>query len=234
MPSRSYILAVGGSFLLPFCALVALIVPVVLGGNSLVAAEPSTRAVDWTAWDSLPVFYNGRVMPLVSFARQTVEIICGRTSPTLHPPKNLPPDAQKLFPDGKPRRFTASELVLSWMLYPQAWERIAFLGAGHEQLRTEILGLPSRDAQGAHLRWVSPADVASSEKLRELLEQIRERSEQAALEGQRHHDAVFDAGDAVDEIRQHLGAARRAPALAQPASEPGRARPQRSGRQHPQ
>jgi len=185
VPSRSYILAVGGSFLLPFCALVALIVPVVLGGNSLVAAEPSTRAVDWTAWDSLPVFYNGRVMPLVSFARQTVEIICGRTSPTLHPPKNLPPDAQKLFPDGKPRRFTASELVLSWMLYPQAWERIAFLGAGHEQLRTEILGLPSRDAQGAHLRWVSPADVASSEKLRELLEQIRERSEQAEARGEK-------------------------------------------------
>ena len=37
--------------------------------------------LDWTVWQHLPTFGQGRVTPLDSFARETVETICGRAEP---------------------------------------------------------------------------------------------------------------------------------------------------------
>ena len=39
--------------------------------------------LDWSTWQRLPAFSQGRIMPLDSFARETVEAICGRAEPTL-------------------------------------------------------------------------------------------------------------------------------------------------------
>ena len=54
---------------------------------------------DWNVWEHMPVLGPGRVEPLDTFARQTVEAICGREEPTLGP--SDAPQAARLFPDGR-------------------------------------------------------------------------------------------------------------------------------------
>jgi len=48
-----------------------------LSGSSLFAQN----VFEQNAWETLPVFHNGRVMPLHTFAQQTVREICGTTRP---------------------------------------------------------------------------------------------------------------------------------------------------------
>lgn len=131
-------------------------------------------ALDWTVWRNLPVSDAGRLMPLDTFARQTIETICGRTHPTLaladtpldedpSPPEYA--EAQKLFPQGAPHKFIPEELLLSWLVEPEKWQRVPFLKAEHEQLRQEVLNLPLLDGQGRRLRYVSPQQVENCPEL---------------------------------------------------------------------
>lgn len=131
------------------------------------------QVVDWSAWEELPVFHNGRVMPLVSFAEETVELICGRANPVLELDSSTA-RAPHLFPEGNRRRFRASELLFSWIVEPELWEDIPFLQAAREELR-ELLGLPLRDAGGRRLLYASPRVVAQSVRLREQLRRISEK-----------------------------------------------------------
>ena len=39
--------------------------------------------IDWSAWQRMPVMHDGRIMPLDSFARAEVTIICGGSRPSL-------------------------------------------------------------------------------------------------------------------------------------------------------
>jgi hypothetical protein len=143
--------------------------------------------LDWDAWERMPVLHRGRIKPLDTFARAVVQSICNRESPVLSPPPDGPApelaEARKLFPAGRPRKFAASELVFSWMVEPEAWERVPLLAASHEDLRRDLLGLPLTDARGNRLRFASPHDVASAVRLRERLENLEEAQRKAAGEG---------------------------------------------------
>jgi ABC-type transport system involved in cytochrome c biogenesis permease subunit len=148
------------------------------------SAGSLAQKVDWSSWEELPVFHNGRVMPLISFAEETVELICGRANPLLLPPESSSAEVTRLFPDGQPRRFRASELLLSWILEPEVWEEVPFLWAGHEDLRN-LLQLPLRDAKGNRLRYVSPRHVSNSARFREQLRQLAQKTREAESQGNR-------------------------------------------------
>jgi ABC-type transport system involved in cytochrome c biogenesis permease subunit len=120
---------------------------------------------DWGAWRRLPVLDDGRIMPLDSFARKTIQEICGGQAPPAVPSGG------------------AAELLLSWLVEPERWERVPFLPASDAVLRSEWLGVPLRDEAGRPLRCVSPRQVAASlakfhQRLEEL-EQIDQRRQQA-------------------------------------------------------
>jgi ABC-type transport system involved in cytochrome c biogenesis permease subunit len=148
--------------------------------------SPSNQAapVDWSAWRSLPVLHQGRVMPLDTFARQAVEIICGTANPLLDLAAEVSPadlssdslrDARKLFPGGA-RRFTAAELLLSWLLEPERWEDVPFLSAKNAELREKYLEVPARNAKGEHLKFVSPRQVMEASAMWARLDEVRERA----------------------------------------------------------
>jgi ABC-type transport system involved in cytochrome c biogenesis permease subunit len=161
-----------------------------------VAAGDSSE-LDWSAWLHMPVFHNGRMMPLNTFARMTVERTCGRVSPQLGPPREgigagQAADAGKLFPDGKPRRFTAAELLFSWLVEPEQWEDVPFLAAGYEPLRKDLLDQPIRDAEGRRLKYVSPRQAAGAGKFRLHLTLLAEKQDEARQQGQPFEPSKLD------------------------------------------
>jgi ABC-type transport system involved in cytochrome c biogenesis permease subunit len=171
----------------------------------LVAAGMSrggfAQKTDWSSWEELPVFHNGRVMPLISFAEETVELVCGRGNPVLLPPESASDEVMHLFPDGQPRRFRASELLLSWMLQPEIWEEIPFLWAGHEELRN-LLQVSLRDKTGNRLRYVSPREVIGSARFREQVRQIARKAREA--ESQRARVRLTPLEDSCQRLYRAL------------------------------
>ena len=125
----------------------------------------------------MPAFGEGRVVPLETFARETVEAICGRVDPTL------------VLGDAPPRQFTAAELLLSWLVEPEKWENASFLTAADEPLRGEVLGLPLRDENGRRLCYASPVEVENSA---ELGRRWAELQKQAEAVGQGFHPSGVD------------------------------------------
>ena len=112
------------------------------------------------AWREIPVLEDGRIMPLDTFARRQSEAICHTQSPRL-----------ATGPAGALVKWEADELLLDWLVRPEAWEEIPFLIAEHEELRA-LLELPifATDPGGKRrLKYASPADVAESEPLRRRL-----------------------------------------------------------------
>ena len=129
------------------------------------AQADETQQLDWSQWQRLPVFGTGRVEPLDTFARKTVEKIVGRADPILS------------LQEGHSRRFTASELLFAWLAEPERWENIAFLPAGNPWLRG-VLDLPLEDETGRPLRYVAPADFCENDKFLRYWDQLRKRVEQ--------------------------------------------------------
>ena len=134
------------------------------------ASGEEPGGVDFSAWQRLPVFHNGRMMPLNTYARLTVEDVCDRANPRLSlegvskEAEKSPEfaEAKKLFPPQGMRKFTAAELLFSWTVEPERWEYVPFLIAEHESLRKRVLGLPVLSAEGKHLKYASPHDVGNS------------------------------------------------------------------------
>jgi ABC-type transport system involved in cytochrome c biogenesis permease subunit len=152
--------------------------------GSAFCAEKDT--LDWTAWRNLPVFEGGRIMPLDTFARETVEAICGRANPTLSFADALSDadadapeyaEAKKLFPNGGPRKFAPEELLFSWLVEPEKWEDVPFLAAENKQLRQEVLKLPLFDKQGRRLRYASLKQVENCPELGRRWAELQVRSE---------------------------------------------------------
>ena len=157
--------------------------------NALAEPEaPAAAQIDWTAWKHIPVFDNGRIMPLNTYAMSVVEAVCGTENPTLalvatadaqgKEPASLA-EAKGLFPDGKPRNFTAPELLLSWLVEPQRWECVPFLLASHEGLRRDVLGLPVASKEG-RLKYVSPWQVMQSQGFRKQMLVLAEKQQAQA------------------------------------------------------
>ena len=106
--------------------------------------------LDWSRWRRLPTLGEGRSEPLDSFARKTVEVVCGRSYPTM------------IDADGRRRKFDAVELLFAWLAEPQRWENVAFLPADDRWLREELLDIPLCDEAGRRLRFVSPATLRAN------------------------------------------------------------------------
>jgi ABC-type transport system involved in cytochrome c biogenesis permease subunit len=129
-------------------------------------------ALAW--WREIPVLEDGRIMPLDTFARRHVEAISNTQTPKL-----------ATGPGGAVVRWQADELLLDWLVRPQAWEDIPFLIAEHEEVR-KLLELPVFDSSGGErhrLKYAAPSDVADSEPLRKRLVEVDERRRAARAEG---------------------------------------------------
>ncbi|MBX3415330.1 MAG: cytochrome c biogenesis protein CcsA [Pirellulales bacterium] len=171
----------------------------------LASPAPAARAAeafDWSKWEHLPVYHNGRIMPINTYADEAVGVVCGRTSPTLRlkgavseTEFNSPElaSAKTLFPEDQPRKFRDSELVLSWILEPAKWENVPFLIAEHDELRSEILDVPVTNEAGEHLKFVSPAQVAASAGFAERLDEMRNKQIEARSKGERFAFTGVDA-----------------------------------------
>jgi|GEM_PF-707208 len=167
----------------------------VVAAGWVVGCGGSARAeeLDWSGWRRLPVFAGGRMMPLDSFARSVVEQICGRVAPHLGLAETLPDEdlqrpeyaeAWKLFPDGKARTWPPYELIFSWLVEPQRWERVPFLVGQHHQLREELLGLRRETPSGRPIRYVSPWQLEHADAFWRWEADLRRRRREAEQNGQ--------------------------------------------------
>jgi hypothetical protein len=144
-------------------SILAWLAAIVIGSGACTAQAGDN--LDWTAWRKMPVFGEGRIVPLDTFARETVETICGRANPTLTPP------------DAEPRKYSAAELLFSWLAEPAKWEKRPLLLAEDATLRTEVLRLPLEDQQGRRLRYASPDEVENSPELGQRWAELQQRAE---------------------------------------------------------
>ena len=161
-----------------------------LGPAAASAAEAAR--LDWSRWRAIPVYHDGRIMPLDTFARLAVETICNRERPKLRLAGAVPPEefesaalagARTLFPGDQPRTFDPVELLFSWFTEPEKWEDVPFLIAEHNELREQIIGLPSTNEEGEHLKYISPRQFMESDGLAAWLEEASDRERQARAEG---------------------------------------------------
>lgn len=152
--------------------------------NRREAAAPDRRGspdpadssgLDWTSWQQLPVFDNGRIMPLDTFARTTMKQICGTESPRLGA-----------------RKFDPAELLFAWLADSEKWEHVPFIRVDDEYLRHVILQLPVEDGNGNRLIYASPQQIFRSERFRDRLEQLGKWQEQSQKDGQTAQLAGFD------------------------------------------
>lgn len=192
---------------------------IALMSAATVRAEPA-RDLDWSAWQHVPVYWqavrgtkiDGRMMPLDTFARTVVETICGKVDPRLSLAGAAEPrreagsaalaGARGLFPDGRMRRFTASELLFSWMVEPERWERVPFLAAWNESLREDVLKLPVKSEDGERLRYASPWQVEQA--MTSI--HVRLRAVQAAGEEAEAHGEKIAVSAADRKLQDLLGA----------------------------
>ena len=135
-------------------------------------------------WRAIPVLEDGRIMPLDTFARRQVETVTNSQTPRL--------------PTGEGQavvKWPADELLLDWLVRPEAWEDTPFLHAEHEELR-ELLDLPvfaTVRGEQQRLKFAAPADIADSEPLRQRLMQLDEARRTAVAAGQPFRPTGLDA-----------------------------------------
>lgn len=170
---------------------------VLLTTTSLWAADEARLDPALDAWKRIPVLHDGRIMPLDTFAREAAEIVCGVESVRLNLDDYYSQDALSgrsyarsvaLFPvddagrQGAQRKFSAAELLLSWLTEPEKWEETPFLIAEHAEVR-ELVGVPNEGPDGKKLKYVSPAEAADSQALFDRLRQLQEQRRQAVAQG---------------------------------------------------
>jgi len=143
----------------------ASVICLILGASAPGQPAAADEVLDWSEWERLPVFVAGRAAPLDTYARETVEAICGRPRPVLSGP------------DESPKMFSASELLFRWLVEPERWEDVAFLAAPENPQLRESFGLPPCDVNGRRLQYASPRDVQHSDSLRLRLQEMEERAE---------------------------------------------------------
>ncbi len=134
-------------------------------------ARGDEAQLDWTDWRAMPVMDGGRRMPLDTFARETVRAVCGKTNP-------------RLDFGGETKKFSAAELLFSWLAEPEKWNDAAFLRAGNETLREKLLHVPSRDDLGRRLRYVSPRRLDESPAFDRYLSELTIAQQKAAADGE--------------------------------------------------
>lgn len=182
----------------------------------LACGAASAADIDLSVWRSIPVFEaknnSGRVEPLDSFARQSMDDICNQAKGAIKlslkdyvnadedVANSVYKDALPLFPEGKERKFEPAELLLSWLAEPERWETVPFIYAAHKDVR-EILGVPERNDRGLHLKYVSPKQVFESEKFREYLRDLHEREQVEGFKASPIDQLVYELRNRYDRFR---------------------------------
>jgi hypothetical protein len=140
----------------------------------LLGAEQPLGALHWTPWRTLPVYDDGRIMPLNTFSRILVTQICGVPNPRLtvddilysniesvlslkykYDPSLIAGEAARirqrindLFPRGV-RTFESYELLFSWLVEPEVWDFIPFLAHRKAyEFRAEVLSVSRINQNG--------------------------------------------------------------------------------------
>lgn len=144
-------------------------------------------------WRQIPVYHHGRVKPMDAYARQVTQKITDfnkskpkfnlvdyYTAEELKSPELA--GALEIFPEGKERKFTPSQLLYDWLVRPEKWERVPFIYLGREDVRKE-LDLPINSPNSIKLNFVSPHEIATSVKLREYLLGMNKRREEQKTPG---------------------------------------------------
>lgn len=165
-----------------------------LGGHvaSAGAADAESPAklakLDTAPLGEVPVFHHGRVMPLDTLAKVAVETVSnGGTSVKLgldgyYTEKELQSSALapavEMFPDGKTRRMSAVEVLLSWLVEAEKWEDVPFILCEHRDLH-EVLGITSKTDVGLHRKYVTPRMIAESQEVIDYLADHRDRKQAA-------------------------------------------------------
>jgi ABC-type transport system involved in cytochrome c biogenesis permease subunit len=152
---------------------------------SVTSAASGEEEIDWSQWRRMPVFSNGRIMPLATFAEETVESICETPSPRieLDPAllESLEPTArariESLIPDGS-RSMAAHELLLAWLSEPELWQYIPILPAGDPETRRKILDLNDSEASPT-LDRIAPIQLTESEAFLQRLSEIHQAKQKA-------------------------------------------------------
>lgn len=174
---------------------------IVLLTNAVSTLAAGPAELDFSAWQRMPVFDNGRMMPINTFARAIAEEVTGRASLRLSLEGAAGPDgadppgleaSRKLFAGAKERQFSAAELLFSWLVEPKRWECVPFLAASHEALRQEILGLPIVGRDGKRLKYVSPWQVEHSAKLNAYWMALARKDREAEQNGQKPELTALD------------------------------------------
>ncbi|MBK9294065.1 MAG: cytochrome c biogenesis protein CcsA [Oligoflexia bacterium] len=110
-----------------------------LSNTTLFAAE-----LDVQAFEHLAIQDGGRIKPFDTFARESVQLITGKQN---YMSKN------------------PTELVLSWLFFPQEWSENKFFQIKHLELKKD-LNLKKEDG------YLSPAQVKMNEKLGEIFNNL--------------------------------------------------------------
>ncbi|MEC9096125.1 MAG: hypothetical protein VX776_05795, partial [Planctomycetota bacterium] len=119
---------------------------------------------------SVPVFHQGRIKPFDSYAKEMLEQVCNTTKgyveldmglyfPNGYNTEELQGVAH-LFPE-REMKWSATEIVLSWMTEPEHWENVPFIYAAHNDIR-KIIDVPIADLT---YKYVSPAELKNSTSL---------------------------------------------------------------------
>ncbi len=142
--------------------------------------------IDARPWHALPVFHEGRVMPMDTFSHEAVLTICGREYPLIDlrdaaPNGNVDSSmyrsARLLFSEKElSRKFTPHELLFSWIVEPEKWEAVPFLLADNKDLREKILNLPVHNSDGNRLRYVSPQQLKHCQAFFDRWEEVQKRT----------------------------------------------------------
>ena len=135
-------------------------------------------------WRAIPVLEDGRLMPLDTFARRQVETITNAQAPRL-------PTGD----GGRLVKWAPDELLLDWLVRPEAWEDVPFLHAEHEELRS-LLDLPvfaTVAGESQRLKFAAPSDIADSEALRQRLMQLDDARRASQAEGRPFRPAGLEA-----------------------------------------
>lgn len=160
------------------------------GTQDNTAQGDAAERLDWGEWLRMPVFSDGRIMPLDSYARQIVQVVCGTSRPVLDGPDGL-------------RAYSPAELLLSWLVEPERWDHCEFIVAGDPSLRA-ALGLAGSAGDGRRLRFISPDEVENNPTLGRLWGELQERYKKEGSKFRLNHveKKLRELVDAYDAFRQ--------------------------------
>ena len=139
--------------------------------SNLFQGHTQAEEITLEEFRQIPVFHQGRIKPFDSYAKEMLEQVCNTTKGYVKldmglyfPAGNPSEDIDHLFPEPEVK-WTATEIVLSWLTEPERWEEVPFIYAAHNDVR-EII-----DVQVADLtfKYVSPAELMESESLKDWL-----------------------------------------------------------------